>query len=69
MKESRRGGGEVLEEVKTKARRKVRMMRTWMRPTYRGESSRTLYTRAQSHFTNYLRGKESFMYDHAVHNS
>ena len=36
------------------------------RLTYRGESSRTSYTRAQSHFTNYLTGKESFMYDHTV---
>ena len=36
------------------------------RPTYRGETSRTPYTRAQSHYSNYLKGKDSFMFEHTM---
>ena len=36
------------------------------RPCYRGETSRTPYTRAQAHFSNYLKGRDSFMHEHTV---
>ena len=36
------------------------------RPQYRGETSRTPFTRAQAHYSNYQKGKKSFMFNHVV---